>query len=154
MVDSNLTGEAAAVGPQEDAFGLTRGEVGKDVGALSAPVEADAVVMGDGGARDSIEPVGGGAVVGVFFYIAVVLRQQVAIVGGGEQTGTAGDVLGVDVSAVTDSSAFAALGSLTGGDKDDTVCSAHTIDGGGGSVLQDGDVLNVRRRDIAAAEPS
>ena len=147
MVDSNLTGEAAAVGPQEDAFGLTRGEVGKDVGALSAPVEADAVVMGDGGARDSIEPVGGGAVVGVFFYIAVVLRQQVAIVGGGEQTGTAGDVLGVDVSAVTDSSAFAALGSLTGGDKDDTVVGPGAVDGCGRTVFKDVDGGNVVGRE-------
>ncbi len=139
--------DVGAAGTLDGTLVVVVGQVGGIGVVLAATHDGEVVVMGDGGAADFLEPVG----------VVLAVLGNVTLAGpsfgplgtqfvSGEEVRSPEPMGRGSVAIVLDRDRRLALGVL-GRDDDDAVGTAGTVDGGGGTVLQDIDGLNVLRGD-------
>ena len=115
---------------------------------LTAARYRKAVLVAERDAGDLVEPVGVGAIEGTDV-AGGILVDHILELGGGERHGARSDRLHAGLAVVFDRS-LAGLGPA-GGDDDNTVGAAGTVDSGGGTILEhvDGfDLLEVDAADV------
>ena len=141
------TGEHhVVVGHLHDTLHAPVLEGGDIVGLLGASLEVDVVDLGDRGTGDLVQPVDGSAII----VETDMALPKLAVLGGRHVLRSPGDLLGGSIGVDINSRRQLAL-DILGGDDDNAVCAAGTVDSRRGTILKHVYGLDIVRGDLVKA---